>query len=225
MSPRLGSERARALRLLHADSDELFLAGLSAAAAPDWEVTSVRISHGVPLAVVQQRWDVCVLGIGEKTLTEAFAWLLQLARGDQPIVAWMSHDVTACIPTLDCLGVSGYLSRSAAADELRRAILETAAGHRFVDHRLSAVSPAGGLTNLSDLGMTRQQERVASLYALYGNRRRVAVALCLSENTVKYHLRAVYAKTGASSLHELQQVLRARGWEPRQLRCLPGDRE
>jgi DNA-binding NarL/FixJ family response regulator len=214
MPPRLGSERPIALRLLHIDSDELFLAGFSAAAAPGWHVTSMVITQAIPAGVTEQHWDVCVLGISQETMSEAFAWLLHVARCEQPILAWMSRDIAACIPTLNCFRVAGYVSRSASADELRQAVLDVAAGERYVDRRLQAHAPTCELASLTDLGLTSQQQRVATLYALYGNRRRAAAALCLSENTVKYHLRMIYAKTGASSLHGLQQVLRSRGWAP-----------
>ncbi len=211
MPPRLGSEQARVLRLLHVDSDGLFLAGLRVALPPEWHVISARLGEEEPPAFLKQPWDVCVLGMSEKTVRGAFACLLQIGRMGHPVVAWMSRDIACWIPTLDCCGTAGYLSRSASAEELRVAVRAVMTGTVFVDRRLLGGSRAP-LRRLADLGMTRQQERVATLYAVHKNRRRVATALGLSENTVKYHLRSIYEKTGASSLHGLQQVLRSRGW-------------
>ena len=137
-----------------------------------------------------------------------------MTRSDRPLLAWISPGVASLAPALSSLGVSGYLSRSASAEELRSAIMEVVAGNTFVDHRLQGAMGEDEPDGLADFRLTSLQERVAILYALHGSRRRTALDLQVSENTVKYHLRSIHRMTGASCLHDLRQLLRSRGWAP-----------
>ena len=195
------------MRLLHADWDEVLLSGFAGILPSSWHLTSIRLSHEALPTENRGPWDVCVLGVSEHEVQGVFASLLVMARWDRPIVAWMSADAASWIPVLASFGASCFVSRSASADELRRMIVHAAAGELLTDPMLAAPSE-DARARLRDAGLTPQQERVAMVYALHGSRRRVASDLCVSENTIKYHLRSVYKKTGTSRLHELQRLLR-----------------
>ncbi len=200
------------MRLLHVEPDELVLRELRRAVPSSWQVTSVRVFRGVPRLPVEARWDVCLLGIGdnEGAIRDALSCLVQLNRAGHPLLVWIPPAAAHYIPAMKALGVTGYVSRSASFEDLSTAIATVMAGNPFIDHRLQrAVLEEGG--GLAGMGLTPAQERVAALYVLHGSRRLVARDLLVTENTVKYHLRLIYQKTGTSSLHGLHQLLRSRG--------------
>lgn len=204
------------MRLLHVESDELILLGLRRAAPSNWDITSVQTVKGVPRLPAEGTWDACLLGVGDDdaAIRNALSCLVQLNRSDCPLLVWMPPDAADYIPAMRALGVMGCLSRSASFEELSAAIQDVVDGHTFIDHRLQCGACDEG-EGLADLGLTPAQERVAALYVLHGTRRLVAQDLLVTENTVKYHLHLIYRKTGTSSLHGLHQLLRSRGWAPR----------
>lgn len=215
MASRESIRRGLGVRLLHVEADDLIRLGLRGAVPPDWIVTSLRTFEAcvrLPAACV---WDACVLGIRDDDggAREALGCLLHLHRLGCPLLAWMPVSAGQYVPAMQALGVAGFVSRSASVPQVRDAILDVIAGAAFVDRRLRPM-PSLQPRAAARFELTELQQRVAGLYVLHGNRRLVARDLHVSENTVKYHLRRIYAKTGTSSVHELHKLLLASGWPP-----------
>lgn len=215
MAPRQRTKHGPHVRLLHIDTDELILLGLRGAVPPEWAITSLRPLEARDRLPATCAWDVCLLGIHDDTsgLREALSCLVHLHRVGCPLLVWLPTSSAQYMPAMSALGVTGFIARSATAAQVRDAVLDVMAGVVVVDDRLrSGLSPQQQAD--TDLGLTELQRRVAGLYVLHGNRRLVARDLHISENTVKYHLRRIYAKTGASSVHELHKLLLASGLAP-----------
>lgn len=214
MSPaRRPADRPR-LRLLHIEGDRLLLLGLRGAAPRGWRVTSLGTARGGAQRLPDKvRWDVCLVGVGDEpgAVRDALTTLMHMSRIGCPLVVSMPTDAAQYVLAVAALGVRGFVSRSAPFEELRTAITEVAAGRVFMDERLRSRLP-GKAPGSVQLDLTELQWRVAGLYVLRGNRSQVAQDLHVSENTVKYHLRHIYARTGLSSVHELHQLLLSRGW-------------
>ncbi len=215
MASRQRTGRGLGVRLLHVEADELILLGLQGAVPPEWVVTSLRTIEACVRPLGTCVWDACLLGLRDDAagVRDAFACLVQLRRLGCPVLVWMPAGSAQYVPAMKALGVTGFVSRSASVPQVRGAILDVIAGDVFMDHRLQFGHP-GHQRAAARLDLTEIQQRVACLYVLHGNRRLVARDLHVSENTVKYHLRRIYAKTGASSVHELHKLLLARGWAP-----------
>jgi two-component system, NarL family, response regulator len=86
-------------------------------------------------------------------------------------------------------GASAYVSRTAEAGELRRAVAAAAAQERFVD---PAVPPKGSRGKL-----TRRQRQILQLLADGESTTVAARELGLSEETVKTHIKTALARLGA----------------------------
>jgi DNA-binding NarL/FixJ family response regulator len=213
MAPRQRTGRGLGVRLLHVEVDELILLGLQGAVPPEWVVTSLRTIEACVRPPATCVWDACLLGIRDDAagVRDALACLAHLRRLGCPLLVWMPADSAQYVPAMKALGVTGFVSRSASVPQVRGAILDVIAGDVFIDRRLQSGLPLHQRA-AARLDLTELQQRVACLYVLHGNRRLVARDLHVSENTVKYHLRRIYAKTGTSSVHELHKLLLAWGW-------------
>jgi DNA-binding NarL/FixJ family response regulator len=97
-------------------------------------------------------------------------------------------------------GATGYLTKDATRDGIRRAIEAAAAGQSVLDPAVPAAllhanrSPRPG--PLPD-GLTEREAEVLGLIASGLSNREIAGRLYLSEATVKTHVNRIFAKTGS----------------------------
>ena len=94
-------------------------------------------------------------------------------------------------------GASGIIAKSTPPSELVDALLTIAAGGEFVSSQF-------GLNDVPawpghDFGLTLRESEVAALLADGMSNKEIAMALWISENTVKTHLKAIFQKTAVSS--------------------------
>jgi two-component system response regulator DesR len=104
-------------------------------------------------------------------------------------------------------GAAGFVVKDTPARELADVVRRVASGLRVVDPALAAESLAAGLTPLTEretqvLRAARDGCTVADL----------AVALHLSEGTVRNHLSAAIGKTGARTRAEAVRLAESNGW-------------
>ncbi len=94
-------------------------------------------------------------------------------------------------------GARGIIAKSMPPDELVDALFEIAAGGEFVSSEfgIDKGPPWPG----HDFGLTLRESEVAALLAAGLSNKAIAVALWISENTVKTHLKAIFQKTGVGS--------------------------
>jgi two-component system, NarL family, response regulator LiaR len=94
-------------------------------------------------------------------------------------------------------GAHGIIAKSTPPDDLVDALFEIAAGGEFVSSEFGIDDgpPWPG----HDFGLTLRESEVAALLADGLSNKDIAVALWISENTVKTHLKAIFQKTGVAS--------------------------
>ena len=94
-------------------------------------------------------------------------------------------------------GVHGILAKSLAPEQLVDALLRIAAGGGFVSSEFGIHEgpPWPG----HDFGLTLRESEVAALLADGLSNREIAIALWISEHTVKTHLKAIFQKTAVTS--------------------------
>jgi len=104
-------------------------------------------------------------------------------------------------------GASGYLPKSSGADELLEAIRVIHRGRRYFPTAINAaLETRAGRTELSD----REREVLAMLVRGRSNKE-IAIALGISENTVKVHTTRVFEKLGVADRLEAVTAAIQRG--------------
>jgi two-component system response regulator DesR len=104
-------------------------------------------------------------------------------------------------------GASGFLLKDTPASELADAVRRVARGQRVVDPALALAALSEGANPLSE----REREALA-LVATNGTIADIAVALGLSEGTVRNHLSAAIQKVGARNRAEAARMAAEKGW-------------
>jgi DNA-binding NarL/FixJ family response regulator len=97
-------------------------------------------------------------------------------------------------------GARGVLSKSTSAEELVEALVAIDAGEVRVSSAFRR--PHHRSWPGHDFGLTVRESEVAAFLSLGLSNHAIADALCVSEHTVKSHLKAIFQKTGASSRTE-----------------------
>lgn len=113
------------------------------------------------------------------------------------ILALSAYDDEAYVAGMLEVGASGYLTKEKAPELVAEAVRAVAKG----EGRWFVRAGAGGAADLDAL--TEREREVIRLAAQGCSNAYIADVLCIAENTVKNHLRSLYAKTGAASGREL----------------------
>jgi DNA-binding NarL/FixJ family response regulator len=111
-------------------------------------------------------------------------------------------------------GVSGYLLKSASAEEIADAIRGVSSGRLHLDAALSAslteaVAPSGMAVSLTD-----REREVVALVARGKSNRDIAAALVISERTARTHVSHLLGKLGLESRMQLAIWAHANGFPP-----------
>lgn len=114
------------------------------------------------------------------------------------------------------LGCSGYLSGDASGDTLRKAIQAVARGEIWAERQVVArtLQRALAAAGADDLLTSREREILGLLRGGHTNRQ-IAELLFISPDTVKWHIRKVFAKIGAKDRLEATLWARANNIFPK----------
>lgn len=126
-----------------------------------------------------------------------------------PMVVVSAHDDTETIRRALELGASGFISKSASMEEIRRAVQTVLDGGIYAPDDVDLGEEAD--PEISDLihrlqTLTPQQTRVLSMLAEGLLNKQIAYELSVSEATIKAHVSAVLQKLGVDS--RTQAVIR-----------------
>lgn len=120
-----------------------------------------------------------------------------------------AHGRRAYVGAFQRLGAAGYLLKSTPPEELIAAIRRVHAGEYVYDisllDRLIATVPAATDPTVRELEVMRALARGLT-------NREIGDALGLSEHTIEFHLRNVYAKLGAASRADALLNAQRNGW-------------
>jgi DNA-binding NarL/FixJ family response regulator len=95
-------------------------------------------------------------------------------------------------------GVHGYLLKDSAPEDLAAYLGEVAAGMRVLDQRLGRSRRGEHRTDPTDeFGLSRREHEVLGEVLAGLDNKRIADRLCISEDTVKSHVKAIFRKLGA----------------------------
>ncbi len=199
------------IRLLLADDQELIRSALERLLDMEEDfsvVASVGRGDQVADAARRTQPDVALLDVEMPGLDglAAAALLAQHAPGCRTLILTTFGRPGYLRRAIEA-GAAGFVVKDSPVDELAVAIRRVAAGERVIDPALAAATIAHGRSPLT------QRERDVLVAARSGTTvADMAGRLFLSEGTVRNHLSAVIAKTGAKNRFDALRIAEERGW-------------
>jgi DNA-binding NarL/FixJ family response regulator len=124
-------------------------------------------------------------------------WCRQ-ASAATAVVILTTRDEPLLVQSAVTAGASGYLLKSSPAESIMAGLRDAVAGIRVLDDRLGQprCHPAAA-ESAAELGLSRREREVLDEMMLGLGNRAIATRLCISEDTVKTHVKAVFRKLGA----------------------------
>jgi two-component system NarL family response regulator len=197
------SQTAPIISVLIVDDHPLVRMGLRALidVQPDMEVTG-EASDG-PQAITTHAWlrpDITLMDLrmprmsGPSTITE-----IRKADPQARIIVLTSYDGDEDVYQAVRAGAAGYLLKGSFPQRTLDAIRHVHAGQPL----FATPEVAGRLAaRVTGSALNAREIRVLELVARGMTNREIGAALELSEDTIKYHLRHIYAKLGANDRTE-----------------------
>ncbi len=202
------------MRVVIADDQRIVREGLATivSALPGVEVVGLAADGKEAVALTAERSpDVVLMDLRmpEMDGTEATADIRRGYPATQVVVLTTYADDASVLGALSA-GATGYLTKDATRDDIRRAIEAAAAGQAVLDPAAqatllhaarAAVPPPGGGIRPSGGpppdGLTGREAEVLGLIASGLSNQEIAARLYVSEATVKTHVNRIFAKTAS----------------------------
>jgi DNA-binding NarL/FixJ family response regulator len=195
------------IRVLVADDHAVVRAGVRDLLDDEPDITVVGEARNGQEALelaLAQRPDVVLMDVSMPLLCGLEATRrIRSAAPEVRVLALTAHDEGPYVEALLGAGASGYLLKTAAELDLRRAVRAAAMGQAVLDpvvatHLLARLSrPAPQPDALSD-----RELAVLRLAARGQTNKQIGLTLHLSARTVQNHLANIYAKLGVASRTE-----------------------
>jgi DNA-binding NarL/FixJ family response regulator len=210
------------MKILVIDDHPLFLDGLLQVLLQlDPDVAAVQVTNAeaaLERLTTDQDFQLILVDIGMpgmdgldllKTLAERELWI--------PAVVISAHDNPRSITRALDAGALGFIPKSFGAEELLGALQKVLKGEIFlpesVKRHIRQLRPAEGNVQAGaghQHGVTPRQIRVLELLAKGFSNRKIALAMNLSEHTVKSHLKTLFAALNADNrtacVHKAEQL-------------------
>jgi DNA-binding NarL/FixJ family response regulator len=114
------------------------------------------------------------------------------------VVILTSRDEPALAQCALASGATGYLLKSSPPGALTTCLRQAAQGALVLDDRLGASRAAPALADpTAEFGLSRRERDVLDELLRGLDNRAIAARLCISEDTVKSHVKAIFRKLGA----------------------------
>jgi DNA-binding NarL/FixJ family response regulator len=204
------------VRVVIADDQRVVREGLATiiSGLAGLEVVGLAANGEEAVAIArEERPDVVLMDLRMPVMNGAQA--TAAIRASQPathvVVLTTYADDDSVLSALSA-GASGYLTKDASRDDIRRALEAAAAGQTVLDPtvgaRLVKAAEAGGLARASSAspataprplpdGLTEREAEVLALIAQGKSNGEIASELFIAEVTVKTHVNRIFAKTGS----------------------------
>ncbi len=205
------AETKRKLRVLVVDDHPLMRLGLRTKIEgdPDMQVVGEADSGPAALAAFwEQRPDVTLLDLRLPGMHGAE--VIAAIRKQDPeakVLVLTSYDAGEDVYRAMQAGASGYLLKGTFADGILEAIRTVQAGRRFIAPELAARLAE----RESSPALSAREVGVLRLVARGLSNREIGLALFVSEATIKFHLKNIYAKLGVNDRTEAALLAVQRG--------------
>ncbi len=210
------------IRVALIDDHDMIRAGFAAILTSDPEFSVVaQGSRGEDAILIarKDKPDVILLDISMPGGISGVEALSRLIAMDKPpkVVIVTQHEELGLLRRLLESGASGYVSKSAGADELKAAIRKVMQGRRYVSQDLAqALALAGSHSSYeSPFSKLSGREHEVAFSIVAGERGMdLAARLFISAKTVSTHKRSMFEKLGVKSDAELIKLAVTHGLAP-----------
>jgi len=206
------------IRVLICSDVRIYREGLAEVLERRSGITVVGTSSGAWESLAQVRALGVDLVLLDMSTAESVAILRELAGGarETQVVALGVAETEAEVVAYAKAGVSGYVTREQALDDLVKAIVAVARGEAPCSPRAAAmllhhVSAVADLQHERPAPAARLTEREREILALIRaglSNKQIGQRLCIELPTVKNHVHNILEKLGVSGRHEAAQVSR-----------------
>jgi len=201
--------------ILLADDHPMMLEGLRKLLEPELQVIGT-VTDGLVLlkAAAALRPDLVITDVSMPGLDgiEATRRLLS-ARPDLRVLILSIHTEPSWVRAAFTAGASGYLTKTAAAQEIETAVREVLSGRFYISPAVtdavvaapaaSASAPSENAAPTAGEGLTPRQQDIVRLVGRGLGNKAIAHNLGVSVTTVRTHLSKVYDKLGSATRVEL----------------------
>ena len=195
-------QRPGRLRVVLADDAQLMHLAVRAmlASMPGCALTGSAGSVAVAEQLIRRvRPDmlICDAEIGGESGIGLCSWTAQASPATAVVILTSRDDTLLARSALEA-GARGYLLKSSPSEALICYLEQAAAGRQVLDERLGQVSQAAEEADLiGSFGLSRREREVLGEVLAGLDNKAIAGRLCISEDTVKSHVKAIFRKLGA----------------------------
>jgi two-component system NarL family response regulator len=199
------------IRVLVVDDHPLMRLGLRTRidSEPDMKVVA-EASDGVTAvtAHAQHRPDITLLDLrmpgmdGPEIIT-----VIRREDPDAKVIVLTTYDADEDVYRAVQAGARGYLLKGTFAEGIMEAIRNVYAGRRLIAPEVAARLA----DRVASPSLTSREVAVLELVAKGMSNKEIGAALFVSETTIKYHLKNIYAKLGANDRTEAALLATQRG--------------
>ena len=208
------------VRILMVDDHPVVLAGLKALVAADPDLAIVGEAHDGRTALrmaMQLAPDVVVADISLPEMSGVeLAAALRTGRPECRVLVLTVHDERAYLRQLIELGVSGYLLKRSAAEELPRAIHAVAKGGMYLDPAIAGKVVGrlvrGSATTGQTAELSGRETDVLRLVAGGHSNKAISSRLNISVKTVETYKARAMEKLGFRSRVDVVRYAADHGW-------------
>ena|SRR6185312_7297148 len=210
------------VRVLMADDHPVVLAGMKAllAADPRLELVGEASDGRTALRLARElKPDVAVLDISMPLMNGVeVITALQAEAADCRVLVLTVHEDRAYLRQLLEAGVSAYVLKRSAADELVRAIHAVAAGGLYLDPAIAG-KVVGGMARSSlkaqpgkPVELSEREAAVLRLIAAGNSNKEISALLTISVKTVETYKARAMEKLGFKTRVDVVRYAASRGW-------------
>ena len=205
------------IRVLLADDHAMFRQGIKEMLSTDEEIEVVgEAENGREAVALAEKLtpDVVLLDVEMPVMgaREVMERLLEDSPPPRVVIVTM-YDDPRLVRELIGLGTVAYLVKSATMEELHAAVHTAANSPVGPENEVLIVAPPRAFRDPADAaGLSERELEVLLMVARGMSNQQIAVALHLSEATIKRHLANIYPKIGVSSRGEAVRKALSRNW-------------
>ncbi len=196
-------------RVLLFDPSEIYLEGVAALLnSQGYKVVAYPLEKSQALEVLNCHFSLLLFGFTDEKQEEELKMAKELKNSCASMMAILTADCYPFLEEIVKLSPQSYLHRFAPKNIFFQAVDETLKGKSFIDRKIAPWLYRLVFAAEDTCSLSSQERKIAHLVSLGFTNQRIAEELCITVNTVKFHLKNIYAKAGVKNRRDFQRFFR-----------------